>query len=247
MRGSRRLEEGSLTRWVEQLDRRLYPEHGRGWDDRLLRERVLRVLRPTHRLLDLGAGAGIVEAMHFRGLCAEVSGIDLDERVLTNPHLDAAEVASADHLPYPDASFDLVVCDNVLEHLDHPEIVLREVARVLRPGGSFLAKTPNRNHYMPAIARATPHAFHQFYNRLRGRASADTFPTLYRANTRAAIERLARDAGLLVEAIDFVEGRPEYLRLTVPTYLAGYLYERIVNSSPLLERFRIVMYVHLRK
>jgi hypothetical protein len=99
----------------------------------------------------------------------------------------------------------------------------------------------------PLVARATPHAFHQFYNRLRGRASVDTFPTLYRANTRAALERLGPEAGLRVEAIDFVEGRPEYLRLTVPTYVADYLYERIVNSSPLLERFRIVMYVHLRK
>jgi SAM-dependent methyltransferase len=140
-----------------------------------------------------------------------------------------------------------VFCDNVLEHLDHPEVVFREVARVLVPGGSFLAKTPNRNHYMPLVAQATPHAFHQFYNRLRGRESVDTFPTLYRANTREAIERLSREAGLRVASVDFIEGRPEYLRLTPPTYLAGWAYEKIVNSSPLFERFRIVMVVHLRK
>jgi ubiquinone/menaquinone biosynthesis C-methylase UbiE len=237
-----------MTKWTERLDRLLYPQIETGqWDDALLRERVLRVLSPAHRLLDLGAGAGIVEQTRFRGLCAEAVGIDLDERVLSNPHLDAAKVASAEQIPYPDASFDVVVCDNVLEHLEHPAIVLREVARVLRPGGSFLAKTPNRNHYMPTIARATPHAFHQFYNRLRGRATADTFPTRYRANTRAAIERLSLDAGLRVESITIVEGRPEYLRITVPTYLAGYAYERMVNSSPLFERFRIVMFVHLRK
>jgi ubiquinone/menaquinone biosynthesis C-methylase UbiE len=236
-----------MKRWIARLDRTLYPEVEANWDDTLLRERVLRVLRPSDRLLDLGAGAGIIPQMRLRGLCAEVVGIDLDERVLSNPCLDAAKVASADDIPYPDATFDAVVCDNVLEHLEHPDRVFREVARVLRPGGSFLAKTPNKSHYMPALARATPHAFHQFYNRLRGRASADTFPTRYRANTRAAIERLAQDAGLRVEAIDLVEGRPEYLRLTVLTYLAGYLYERIVNSSSSLERFRIALYIHLRK
>jgi hypothetical protein len=75
----------------------------------------------------------------------------------------------------------------------------------------------------------------------------DTFPTLYRANTREAIERLSRGAGLRVESVDFIEGRPEYLRLTPPTYLAGWAYEKIVNSSPLFERFRIVMIAHLRK
>jgi SAM-dependent methyltransferase len=198
-------------------------------------------------VLDVGAGAGIVQEMSFRGKVAHISGIDLDERVLQNPLLDDAKIASAEAIPYPGASFDLVFCDNVLEHLDRPEVVFREVARVLAPGGSFLAKTPNKNHYMPLIAQATPHAFHQFYNRLRGRASADTFPTRYRANSRGAVERLARGAGLRVESIDIVEGRPEYLRLTPPTYLAGYLYERIVNSTPLLEPFRIVMFIHLRK
>ncbi|MEI2780661.1 MAG: hypothetical protein V9H25_05130 [Candidatus Competibacter sp.] len=44
--------------------------------------------------------------------------------------------------------------------------VFREVARVLKRGGVFLFKTPNKTHYMPTIARLTPHRFHQFVNRI---------------------------------------------------------------------------------
>lgn len=234
----------ALTRW---LDDHLYPGVEANWDDRMLREWILESLRPTARVLDLGAGAGIIREMNFRGLAAAVAGIDLDERVLQNAMLDEARVASAEQIPFPDESFDLVFCDNVMEHLPDPERVLREVRRVLRPGGRFLGKTPNRKHYMPQVARLTPHWFHQAYNRLRGRAAADTFPTLYRINTPSDVRAIARRAGLRVERLKLAEGRPEYVRVTALTYMAGVAYERIVNSTPRLEPFRIVMFVDLRK
>jgi 2-polyprenyl-3-methyl-5-hydroxy-6-metoxy-1,4-benzoquinol methylase len=81
--------------------------------------------------------------------------------------------------------------DNVLEHLYEPEEVFREVARVLKPGGVFLFKTPNKWHYMPTIAQLTPHGFHRAVNRWRGRAEIDIFPTRYRANTYADVAHLA--------------------------------------------------------
>lgn len=234
----------AVTRW---LDDALYPGTRSNWDDRLLRERILATLRPTDHVLDLGAGAGIIPEMHFRGLAARVAGIDLDERVLQNPMLDEARLATAESIPYPDEAFDLVFCDNVMEHLANPERVLREIRRVLKPGGLFIGKTPNRLHYMPQIARLTPHWFHQLYNRLRGRAAADTFPTLYRMNTPRALRDLAGRVGLRVERIDLVENRPEYLRVTPLTYLAGYVYERLVNATPLLAPFRILLIAELRK
>lgn len=143
--------------------------------------------------------------------------------------------------------FDVAFADNVMEHLETPVDVLREAFRVLKPGGVFLFKTPNRNHYMPLVARMTPHRFHQYVNKLRGRSEADTFPTRYRANSARQVRRLARLTGFEVTRIDRIEGRPEYLRMSGFTYLLGALYERAVNLSARLAGLRVVLIAELRK
>jgi len=218
------------------------------WDDRAFRERILDHLsQQAMEVLELGAGAGVVEQMDFREEAARVCGIDPDERVVRNPHLDEAKVGVGEAIPYPDASFDLVFACNVLEHLERPRAVFQEVRRVLRPGGVFLAKTPNRWHYVPLIASLTPRGFHEWVNRLRGREEGDTFPTLYRANTPRAVRRLGAATGFSVDTIELLEGRPEYLRITPPSYLVGWMYERAVNLVPPLSRFRVVLMVELRR
>ena len=232
---------------ISWLDEKLYPASENNWDDRLFRERILAYLKPESIVLDLGAGAGIVSQMNFRGLPAQMCGVDLDPRVVDNPMLDEGRVASATGIPFEDNRFDVVFSDNVLEHLEEPLQVFREVVRVLKPGGVFLFKTPNKYHYMPVIARLTPHVFHQYINRLRGRAEVDTFPTRYRANTRDDVERLATAAGMIVEQIELIEGRPEYMRMTWPSYLVGMAYERMVNASELFAMFRILLVGILRK
>lgn len=232
---------------VAAMDRRFYPEFQRNWDDQLFRQKILEVIGPEKSVLDVGAGAGIVKAMNFRGLAKEVCGVDLDSRVTSNPYLDQGLVSDAGEIPYPDDRFDVVFADNVMEHLDQPEQVFAEIARVLRPGGTLLFKTPNRTHYMPLIARLTPHRFHQWINRLRGRDETDTFPTRYLCNSPSQVRAIAAKAGLRVDGFELVEGRPEYLRMTALTYLVGLIYERVVNGLPFLARYRILLIAKLSK
>ncbi len=230
------------------IDRKLYPNYQSNWDDRLLRELIITLLRSKPLdVLDLGAGAGIVSQMNFRGIARYMCGIDPDPRVEENPFLDEGKVAFGEGIPYPNSSFDLVFADNVLEHLPEADKVFSEVYRVLRPGGVFIAKTPNKWHYMPLIARMTPHWFHQWVNRKRGREAEDTFPTKYLANTHGDVWRLAQSTGFNVTKIDLIEGRPEYLRLFALTYLLGFIYERLVNSISMLARFRILLIMELQK
>lgn len=232
---------------VKTMDRTFYSAFTDFWDDHLFRDRVLRHLGPDKYLLDVGAGAGIVPMMNFKGLAKRVCGVDLDPRVVDNPMLDEGIVGNAGALPYADGQFDVVIADNVAEHLADPKAALREIWRVLKPGGVFLFKTPNRAHYMPTIARVTPHWFHQAFNRLRGRNEVDTFPTLYRLNSRKTVHDLALQTGFGVEHVELIEGRPEYLRINPITYFAGLVYERVVNASELLAFMRILIVATLRK
>lgn len=234
----------ALISWI---DRKFYAGFAANWDDQMFRHEVLQNLQMDMKILDLGAGAGIVAAMNFLGKAQKVCGVDLDPRVVSNPFLDEGRVSDAGEIPYPDESFDLVFSDNVLEHLAQPQQVFLEVARVLKPDGVFMFKTPNKWHYMPAIARVTPHWFHQFINHLRGRAEADTFPTLYRANTRGDVKKLAAATGFDVSFIKVLEGRPEYLRISALLYPIGLIYERLVNSSVKMEPFRVLLIGSLKK
>ncbi len=103
-------------------------------------------------VLDLGcAGGFMAEAIDDRG--ATVTGIDpaADAVAAADAHAKDAgrtiryDVGVGEALPYPDASFDIVVCVDVLEHVSDLPRVLVEIARVLRPGGVFLFDTINRN------------------------------------------------------------------------------------------------------
>lgn len=235
---------GSVTNW---LDRTLYPEDRRNWDDCLFRDRILAALNGTSTLLDLGAGAGIVTQMNFRGLGPRVCGIDLDPRVVDNPFLDEGLVSDGALIPYADETFDLVFSDNVLEHLEFPETVFAEVSRVLKPGGLFLFKTPNKYHYMPLIASVTPMSFHQLVNKWRGRGEVDIFPTRYRANCVRDIKRLAAGARFTPLKLELIERRPEYLRFSAPSYIVGALYQRLVSQFSALKQFRILLVGTLKR
>ena len=102
-------------------------------------------------VLDVGCGGGILSE-EFARLGCRVSGIDP-----SGPSLEAARrhaiqqglkihyrVAAGESIPFDDSSFDILICCDVLEHVDDLEKVLFEVARVLRTGGLLFYDTINR-------------------------------------------------------------------------------------------------------
>lgn len=100
------------------------------------------------RLLDIGCGTGeytTVLAKDFN----EVAGIDIEPERLAvfeanKPSNVTVSAMSANTLNYDDHTFDVVTMIEVLEHLSDPVAALREVRRVLKPGGVFALTTPNR-------------------------------------------------------------------------------------------------------
>lgn len=94
------------------------------------------------RVLDVGCGAGsVAKGVKRERPNLEVFGCDISESALATARLAPGGVdfrlATAERLPFEDGEFDLVWIFDVLEHVDDPERVLREVRRVLKPGGRF--------------------------------------------------------------------------------------------------------------
>jgi len=113
---------------------------------------LLRLLPPGGglRLLELGAGNGAtLRAARQMGLASYTVGIDLAEPAGGAPGVDRfihGNIETLD-LDLPAASFDAVLCADVLEHLVDPWRTVARLAEYLRPGGLFLSSIPNvRNH-----------------------------------------------------------------------------------------------------
>jgi SAM-dependent methyltransferase len=141
---------------------------------RIIRAELERLALPAAaHVLDAGCGSGrtLQDLVAF----GEVSGIELNE--------DAAEVARSrghgdvrvgrlEELPWPDASFDLITCLDVIEHTPDDRVALAELHRVARPGGWLLVTVPA----YPALWSLHDEANHHYrrYSRraLRDAASA---------------------------------------------------------------------------
>lgn len=191
--------------------RRLYPEAEVGGYTRYdgfveFYSRINALLTPDSRVLDFGAGRGQwadqdalpaysrhLRAFHER--VAYVAGTDVDPVVMTNPTLaEAHTVTAGAALPFADESFDLVLADHVIEHVqrDDAQQVADEVMRLLKPGGWFAARTPNKWGVIGVGARAVPNNLHtKVLHKLQpGRLDFDVFPVAYNMNTRKDLARL---------------------------------------------------------
>ena len=188
-------------------------------------------LNPQSQVLDLGCGRGGVVELFWRDVRL-AAGLDPDAPSLAEHRAPGMPVicGRGEHLPFAAQSFDLIVCLWVLEHLESPEVVLREVRRVLRPGGHFLFLTPNLRNpllFLNRVAKALPQLQRRIVPRLYGRVEADTFPVRYRANTEAAIRTLAARCGLEVTTLKAISD-PTYLALNDLMFRASAMSERLV-------------------
>jgi SAM-dependent methyltransferase len=110
--------------------------------------------RPGWKCLDVGCGDGQTSGRWLHGNGRAYTGVDISDTAVEHARglgLDAITVDDASSLPFPDETFDAVVCIEVLEHLFRPELAVGEIIRVLKSGGVFISTVPNVAYYRRRI------------------------------------------------------------------------------------------------
>jgi ubiquinone/menaquinone biosynthesis C-methylase UbiE len=131
-------------------------------------------------LLNVGGSTGIIDnylSEHFKS----VVGVDIDEPAIRHArktyrkHNLVFEVADALNLPFKDASFDVVICSHVYEHVPDPHLMFNEIHRVLKAGGVCYFSAGNRlawnePHYNLPLLSVLPRPLAHQYIRMSGKA-----------------------------------------------------------------------------
>jgi len=152
-------------------------------------------LTPSARILEVGSGPDGV--CFFFGDGMKV-GLDPLADVYRGPYAGLQSPSDVylvrgegERLPFPGDAFDLVLCENVLDHARDPECVLMEIRRVLRPGGAFFL----RMNINPWIHRAASWAHERLLGRWMTLRIFSPHPFYLSA---ASIRRLAQSAGFAI-------------------------------------------------
>jgi ubiquinone/menaquinone biosynthesis C-methylase UbiE len=128
------------------------------------------------RVLDVGTGSGLlaIELAKARGCNFDIVALDISENMIKKARENASRsgvgenvtfvVGTAAALPFPDNSFDLVISYASLHHWFRPEVVLQEIARVMKASGRAIIRD-NKRVYGNAFWRAVIWAISRFMNR----------------------------------------------------------------------------------
>jgi SAM-dependent methyltransferase len=198
-------------------------------------EHVARLRRKPLRVLDAGAGRAL--RLKFPP-DVKITGIDISEDSLRS-HTALSERIVGDLQTYPlvAEAFDVIVCWNVLEHLDDPLSALSNMSRALAKGGLLVIGGPNVWSPKALLAKSTPHRFHVFVYRHvvpiphAGEPGYPPFPTYLRlAGAPRRLVKASVKLGFEVVILRFYSGanvEPQAPLLRLPwialTYLAGLL------------------------
>lgn len=203
-----------------------------------------RAVSAGRSVVHLGAGDVVLGDLLGLDLGAHtVYAVDPDLQVLMRSSASTRILARGEALPLQSGSVDAVVCEYVVEHLEHPREVLRELNRILRPGGQFVFLTPNAWSYSAIATRLTSQRFHVAFLGALRRAGASAnekpFPTKFRMNTRRTIEALARETGFKVCTLDSAVDHPTYTYLFPGIHQLATAWHLCLDKLDMLESLRI--------
>lgn len=225
-----------MSTLAEELRLKFYKDTDHPY--RLFESKVNDILEPSMTLLDAGCGRTAPVLKTYIGRAKRLIGVEMVEFSGVPPEIETYHTDLA-HIPLPNNCVDIIMSRSVFEHLQKPEEVYLEMARILKPGGTIVFLTANMWDYGTLIARMVPNQFHaRIVKTVEGRPEEDTFPTAYKTNTRKDVERLARISGLQIDSFTYHNQYPNYLLFNAFLFLIGVAYERITTNFYFLRKLR---------
>ncbi len=201
--------------------------------------RVNSLVNSSSVVLDVGCGRGAYceDAVAYRrslrnlhGKAARVIGIDVDQGAQANPFLDEFHLIQKRFWPIGDDSIDLVLCDNVLEHVERPDEFFMEIRRVLKNDGFLCIRTPNQWSYAGLFARLIPNKYHaKVIFAVQGRKEEDVFPTVYKCNSIRKLRGIMKKNGF-EHVVYGYEAEPSHLKFSRIAYSLGMLHRRLAPA-----------------
>lgn len=203
-------------------------------------------------LLNVGCGSGNADKFDWKRhkRSNTLIGLDVDEDAATNPNLTGfVQIHEGKEWPIAAESVDFATSRSVMEHVRVPEAFFGNLMRVLKKGGKFLFITPNVLHPAMMSSALLPTGVKaHILSGTTGRRERDVFPTVYRVNTRRAVQKKARRAGFVVEHIEVGEWKPSsYLDFSLSAFRLAQLYYHFVSLTGLERYFGINIIGVLRK
>lgn len=222
-----------------RLWERLYPDVKK--PETHLREWYAEAAKNSNFILDLGCGAGGAVNHTEKAAGSASVGLDVDfESLKRNTSVRFRVVGSADALPFRNGVFDVATAQYVLEHLESPEKTFSEIARVSRPGASFLFMTTNAASYTGFAVRLIPQAVQRRIKRkILKMDESEIYPVYMRCNTRGRLERQFRGAGFEPPELVFIGG-PFYFGFSYALFRIAVFLERLTDGRLRHLKFYIV-------
>ena len=209
-------DEKLVQDYVSQWYRKRYSGTGFLYHARIVTEMLdgvkFRDGKTSDAILDTGCGTGFVSQLYPN---FNVTGIDISDGMLAqNPYKWIK--APVEAIPFPDHTFDFVICRSLLHHLEKPFVGLKEMGRVLKPGGKWVCWEPNLSRWNDWIRKVS---------RLTKR-----FSHWHRSFLPHELLHLIEESGLSIERVKYhghlaypLLGFPDLLNTRLPVWMGRQL------------------------